>query len=308
MRFAQSMCALMVVVGLASCTSTPKRQAEVTTPIAEVSAAVVTEVEPEEDLELTFDSAAQPVSTEVRLITKDTLTACVDSPYAPFLYSKQSDGEDLSGIDVDVVTAIASNNKLTPAFVEVPFETIFTALKDGRCDIVASAVPSTPLRKRAFDFSDPYFRSSQSVLVRTAQFTTYPSLQSLNGKYVGVQAATLGADRIRAEAPNTGVLIKEFPGRREMLAELKAGNIEAVLADSAINGYEAEESDGAFVVSALLTGGEEDYSLVVDPTNPVLTETINKSLQRLTERGLLRKILIRYIGSRAVNRLPSELK
>jgi polar amino acid transport system substrate-binding protein len=294
-----------LVVGLSACTSTPKRAPDATSPVAEVSEAIVTEVEPEEELELTFDSAAQPVSTEVRLVTSGTLTACVDSPYAPFLYSKQSDGEDLSGIDVDVVTAIASNNKLTPVFVEVPFETIFDALKRGTCDVVASAVPATPLRKRTFDFSTPYFRMSQSLLVRSGQLATFSSLDALSGKFVGVQTATIGADRVRSEAPNTGVLIKEFAGRREMLSELKAGKIDAVLADSSINGFDAEESDGALVVSALLSGGEEDYSLVIDPTNPVLTETINRSLQRLTERGLLRKIAIRYVGSRALSPLPA---
>jgi ABC-type amino acid transport substrate-binding protein len=270
-------------------------------PTTEVSAAIVTEFVPEEELELTFDSAAQPVSTEVRLITPNTLTACVASPYPPFAYSKQSDGEDLSGIDIDVVTAVASNNKLTPAFVEIPFEEIFKALTDQKCDVIAAAVPITISRKRAYEFTTPYFRMSQSLLVRTAQLSTYTSLETLRGKLVGAQPATVGMERLQRDAKQFGIVVKEFAGRFDMLESLKKSEIEAVIGDSPVNGFDAEESNGSLVVSALLTGGEEDYALVVDPTNPILTNTLDSSLQRLADRDLLRKIVMRYIGSRAMS-------
>ncbi len=293
------------ILVLSACGS--KRAPAAVKPTTEVSAAIATELVPEEeieDLELTFDSAAQPVSTEVRLLTPNTLTACIAAPYPPFAYSKQSDGEDLSGIDVDVVTAIASNNKLTPAFVETPFEEIFKALSDQKCDVIASAVPISEPRKRTHEFTTPYFRMSQSILVRIAQLSAYPSLEKLQGKTVGAQRATVGMERLQRDAKPLGILVKEFAGRFEMLEALKKGEIEAIVGDSSLNGFDAEESDGLFVVSALLSGGEEDYALVVDPTNPVLTKTLDSSLQRLSDRDLLRKIVVRYIGRRAMSAKP----
>jgi polar amino acid transport system substrate-binding protein len=288
---------LCVSLTVSGCTSPKKPTPK---PVAEVSAAVVTEFVPEEELELTFDSAALPVSTEVRLITKGTLTACVAPPYPPFLYSKQSDGEDLSGIDVDVVTAIATNNKLTPAFVETPFEGIFEALTKQKCDVIAAAIPITNSRKRTHEFTTPYFRMSQSLLVRTGQLSTSTSLETLRGKVVGVQRSTIGSELLRIDSTKLGLTVKEFAGRFEMLEALKTNAIEAIVGDSALNGFDAEESNGTFVVSSLIGGGDEEYAMVVDPTNPILTKTLNSSLARMAERDLLRKIAVRYIGRRAV--------
>jgi polar amino acid transport system substrate-binding protein len=295
---------LFCVTAVVSGCTTPKKPTP--KPVAEVSAAVVTEFVPEEELELTFDSAALPVSTEVRLITKGTLTACVASPYPPFLYSKQSDGEDLSGIDVDVVTAIATNNKLTPAFVETPFEGIFEALTKQKCDVIASAIPITNSRKRTHEFTTPYFRMSQSILARTSQLSTYVSLETLRGKVVGVQRSTIGVELLRANSAKLGLVVKEFAGRFEMLEALKTNAIEAIVGDSTLNGFDAEESNGALVVSALIDGGGEEYALVVDPTNPILTKTLNSSLARMAERDLLRKIAVRYVGSRATAPLTAK--
>ncbi len=249
-----------------------------------------------EELELTVDSAAQSVSTGVRLISPGTLTACVDSPFPPFAYSQQSDGEDLSGIDVDIITALASNNKLQVAFVETPFDGIFDALTNGKCDVIAAAVPVSTGRKRTYDFTNPYFLMSQSLLARSADQASLASIGSLRGKIVGVQRATLGALRAKKLQASAGLTVQEFPGRFEMLDALRDSNIDVILADVSANGFDAHESDGRLAVSARLAGDEENYAFVVSPTNPVLTETLNNSIQRVRDRGLLGKIYARHIG------------
>jgi ABC-type amino acid transport substrate-binding protein len=137
--------------------------------------------------------------------------------------------------------------------------------------------------------------------VRTAQLSTYTSVETLRGKTVGAQRATIGMAQLQRDSKKFGVVVKEFAGRFEMLESLKKSEIEAIIGDSPVNGFDSEESNGSFVVSALLAGGEEDYALVVDPTNPILTKTLNSSLQRLADRDLLRKIVVRYIGSRAMS-------
>lgn len=246
--------------------------------------------------ELTFDSAAQPISTEVRLITSDTLTACVDSPYPPFAYSQQSDGEDLSGIDIDIITALATNNKLAVTFVETPFEGIFDALMSGKCDVIAAAVPVTPDRSRTYEFTNPYFRMSQSLLVRSADSSAFASVSSLRGKSVGVQRATVGSLHAKRLEAAVGITVQEFPGRFEMLNALRDAKIDVILGDVSANGFDAHESDGRLAVSGLLKGDEENYAFVVSPSNPVLAQTLNSSIQRVDERGLLRKIYVRHIG------------
>lgn len=248
-----------------------------------------------DDNELTFDSGARPVSTEVRLKTAGVLTACVDSPFPPFLYSKQSDGEDLSGIDVDLVTALATNNKLTPAFVETPFNKAFEALNAGTCDVIASAVTITDERKRTYEVSVSYFTVRQSILMGSGD-SPFRSTADLRGKTVGVQTATPAVIAMKDDR----ISVTEFRGRADMLTALRDGAIDAIVADSSINGFDARLSGGDLVVSALLAGTDEQYGFLVAKDNPVLRSTLDESLTRLSNRGLLRKVVERYIDRAAV--------
>ena len=285
------------IVMLASCRSSQVKPPPSTLPLPSTSALVAVTTTTE-DPELAFDSLAESLSTDVRLLTPGTLTACIDSPFPPFEYSKQSDGEDLSGIDIDILSALAKNNKLAVAFVETPFENIFQALREGRCDVIASAVPVTPTRAKSFDFTRTYLTVRQSLLVRATDSRTYVSLDSLAGKTIGVQTGSVASARFRAH-PATGVTVLEFPGRFEMLAALRVSQLDALIADSPINGFEADQSDGALAVSAIFDGDEQRYAFVVAKNNPVLTSSLNASLAKLADRGLLRKTIVGYIGSTA---------
>jgi ABC-type amino acid transport substrate-binding protein len=53
-----------------------------------------------------------------------------------------------------------------------PFDGIFGALNSKKCDAVISSVTITDDRKKEMAFSEPYFDSNQSLMVRQADATT----------------------------------------------------------------------------------------------------------------------------------------
>ena len=75
-----------------------------------------------------------------------------------------------------------------------------------------------------------------------------------------------------------------------------------MVADAPINGFDAVKPGSGVAVSALLDGDEEKYAYVVAKSNPVLTDTLNKSLKRVRDRGLLRKVIVRYVGAVAAGK------
>lgn len=91
----------------------------------------------------------------------------------------------------------------TQEIVDAPFEGIKSGqdLNAGKCDVAAAGMTITDARKQVLDFSDPYFDATQALLVATG--TSHQSLAELNGKMVGVQAATTGEDG--------GVLVESGP-------------------------------------------------------------------------------------------------
>jgi len=231
-----------------------------------------------------------------KLVEEGKLTVCSDIPYAPFEF--EEDGE-VTGIDVELMRAMASKLGLQAEFRDTDFDGIFAALAAGNCDVIASSVSITEERKKVNDFTDGYFEIQQSLLVRKGDETKYKDFASLKGRTIGVQSETTGAAFAMEEAEKAGVEVKEFTGADELFTALKAKQIDGVVQDFPINSYNAEQT-GDTVVSAAFDNNEpEEYGFVVPKSKPKLLAALNDALAELKEDGGYQDILESYLGDEA---------
>ena len=238
-------------------------------------------------------------ASELKLIKPSQVTVCSDIPYAPFEYYENGADGKVIGIDVELVEAITADNGLTADFIKTPFDGIFAALAAGQCDIIASSVSITDERKQSNDFTDPYFTIQQTILVRSGDAATLNDTPALKGKKVGAQAATTGAEFAKAEGAKNGFEVTEFQGADEMIAALKAGQVDAAIQDSPVNGYAATQSEGELTVSKVFDGAGEAYGFVVPKSNPALRDAMNASLTELRDSGKYKEIVATYLGAAA---------
>ena len=237
-------------------------------------------------------------SAAVKTKEAGTLTVCSDIPYAPFEYYANGADGDVIGIDADIVNGVAAELKMKANFIKTPFDGIFASLAAGNCDMIASSVSITAERKQANDFSNGYFKIQQTIMARKAD-AGLNDLPALKGKVVAAQAATTGADFAKAGATTNGYTVKEFQGADDMTTALKAGQVDAVIQDSPINGYAATKSEGELVVTKVFAGGDEEYGFVVPKDNPALTAALNTGLDKLKTSGTYQEILTKYLGAAA---------
>jgi len=230
-------------------------------------------------------------SNALKLVEDGKLTICTDIPYAPFEFL---DGDEVVGIGSDLIRAIAEDIDLEANFVDTDFDAIFAALKSGNCDVISSSVSITEERKKSNNFSDPYFDITQSILVDIANKTTLTDLADFEGKTIGVQSETTGEAFAKENAEANGYTVKSFTGADEMVAALKAGQIDGVLQDYPINAYDATTS-GKTVVTKQFEG-EESYGFVIPKSSTDLLEKINDSLAKLKESGKYDTIVSKYLG------------
>ncbi len=247
----------------------------------------------------TAETEAAAAGPELKLIKPGRVTVCSDIPYAPFEYYENGADGKVVGIDVELVEAITADNGLTANFIKTPFDGIFAALAAGQCDIIASSVSITDERKKSNDFTDPYFTIQQTILVRSPDAATLNDTPALKGKKVGAQAATTGAEFAKAEGAKDGFEVTEFQGADEMIAALKAGQVDAAIQDSPVNGYAAKRSDGELTVSKVFEGAGEAYGFVVPKSNPALRDAMNASLTELRDSGKYKEIVATYLGAAA---------
>ena len=119
-----------------------------------------------------------------------------------------------------------------------------TTLAAGQCDVGASAMTITDERKANIDFSEPYYESLQSLLVRTD--SGIESIDDLSGKNVGVQQGTTGEAYATENAE--GAQLVQYPSDGELWPAMQAGQIDAILQDQPVN-LEHEKADSAYTVS-----------------------------------------------------------
>lgn len=238
--------------------------------------------------------AADAAKVAFTPVQEGKLTVCTDAPYEPFEY-QDKDG-NWTGFDMDIMTKIAEVNELALNVTVQGFDGILLKLAAKECDVVASSVTITAERAQSVDFSDGYFDSFQSLLVRSADTDTVNSLEALNGKKIAVQTGTTGETFAKEKA--TGAKIQSYDDATAMFLALDSKEVDAVLQDFPINASRAVKM-GTSAVSVKFSEGQEaeQYGFAVEKGNAGLLSVLNNALTSMKADGSYDTIFAKYFGA-----------
>ncbi len=214
-----------------------------------------------------------------------------DIPYPPFEFTEPGSSEAI-GFDVDLVKAIAATPGIgitDVEFIKQPFDTIILSVSQGRFDMSASSFSITEERAKQIDFGDGYFVATQSILAKAGSGIT--GLDDLQGKKIGVQRGTTGAD---LASTVQGAEILRFEIIPDAFNALAADRVDAVINDYAVSAYEAAKRQGFEIVSRNPT--IENYGLVFSKDNPALRDAFNAGLAEIRANGTYDEIFRKWFG------------
>lgn len=227
--------------------------------------------------------------TAVTTNEEGLLTVGSDIPYPPFEYRE---GGKLIGLDIDLMDEIASRLGLKAEYTDTSFDTIFTQLAAGRYDVVIAASTITPEREQQVNFSDPYYKSQQSLTINTNEGGDIASLDDLaEGDVVGVQNGTTGKAYAEENVPE-GVELRSFKQGPDTFTALEAGQVDAVVHDEPTALAEVANRPGLELVDTIDTG--ENFGIAVNPENEALLDAINETLAEIIEDGTYQEIYDKY--------------
>ena len=213
------------------------------------------------------------------------ITMATNAEFEPFEYK---DGTEFLGIDIDISKKIAEKLGVELKISDVAFSAVLQELANGTCEFVAAGMSYDETRAKNADFSDPYFSASQVILVNSD--SSIASADDLNGKKIGVQEGTTGADyceeKLEAE-------VIPFSKHVDAVSDLIAGQIDAVVLDDfPATKFVEKNSDKIKKLDTPLT--EETYSIVVAKDDKEMLELVNEVLADLKSSGELQKIIDNY--------------
>ena len=241
------------------------------------------------------DSGTPAADNEYGLVEAGTLTVCSDVPYPPFEVEDPSTETGYSGFDIVLLGAIAEKIGLKLSVQDVGFDALQsgTTLAAGQCDVGASAMTITDERKANIDFSDPYYDSLQSLLVRTD--SGIKSINDLDGKNVGVQQGTTGESYAGEHAK--GAQLVQYPSDGELWPAMQAGQIDAILQDQPVN-LEHEKADSAYKIVETYETNESYGFAFAKGEKDALLDAVNGALKELRDNGDYQKIYDEYFTAK----------
>jgi polar amino acid transport system substrate-binding protein len=112
--------------------------------------------------EPTEEPTEEPVALET--IEAGKLLVGSDTAFPPF---ESMNGDVAEGFDVDLMNAIGEKLGLEVVFMTEIFDTLIPTLKaGGKFDVIASGMTIKPERQEEIDFTDPYYDSNQSLVMK----------------------------------------------------------------------------------------------------------------------------------------------
>jgi polar amino acid transport system substrate-binding protein len=231
-------------------------------------------------------SASGSATPAVKLVKDGVLTVGSDCDYPPFI---ELDGDKAVGFEYDMLEALAAELKLKVEYLPPQnFDSILASVATGaKMDLGVSSFTITDERKELIDFCTPYVDSNQAVVALKAK--GYKSALDLNGKTVGAQSGTTGADWVNEHLKDPATELKTYNQTSDALAALMAGQIEAVFFDEPVAAEQVSTTyTDAEIVESIATG--EQYGIAVSKDNPALKDDVNKALQTIKANGTFDRI------------------
>lgn len=221
-----------------------------------------------------------------------TYVVGIDTTYPPFEF--EIDGE-YTGIDIDIITAIAANQGIDIKFDAMDFGGIIPAMQANQLDIAIAGMSITDERKKVVDFSDPYFDAGLTLVV-AAETTDIESIEDLKGKTIAAKNGTTGAKFAQEHEAEYGYKLVLFDDSPAMFQEVSNGNAVALIEDYPVISYAISQNDLDLQIIGERLNGDQYGIAVLKGKNSDVLQKINDGLQDLRDSGEYDKILAKYLA------------
>lgn len=218
------------------------------------------------------------------------LVVATEGTYRPFNFHKGGSGE-LTGYDVDVITAVADKLGVSADFKETQFDGIFAGLEAGRFDVIANQISINPQREAVYDFSEPY-TVSPGVLIVAETNTDITSFATLSGRS-SAQSLTSNWYKVAEDA---GATVQSVEGWAQAAELVRQGRVDATVNDElTFLDYQKTEGDTGLKIVAD-TNEKSKNAFAFRKGSAELVAAVNKALDELRADGTLASISEKYFG------------
>lgn len=212
-----------------------------------------------------------------------------ENAYPPLQFVDPKSGKAI-GWEYDAMNEIAKRLNFTVEYQNTSWDAMIQSVSDGQYQIGMTGITIKDDRKEKVDFSDPYMRSQQLMLVRgdETRFSDGKSFAAFEKGLVGAQPGTspfYTAVYEILDGNEQNPRIKLFETFGATVQALKAGDVDLVLTDSTAGKGYADASNGTLkLIGEPL--GTEDFGFIFQKGSD-LVAPINAAIAALKVDGTM---------------------
>ncbi|WP_283584140.1 transporter substrate-binding domain-containing protein [Limosilactobacillus difficilis] len=214
-----------------------------------------------------------------------------EADYAPFEFSiVKNKHQVIVGYDIMVAQKIAKHLGVKLKVQNMEFASLFTELQNHKVDMALAGITKTKQREKAVDFSKPYYKSKDVLMVRKADANKYNHPADANGKQIGVEKSS--TEEMIAKKDLKAKLVNEQL-TASLATDLKAGKLDGVVtSDTVADKYVAKyPNDYAIAKVHLKMPAElQDIDIALPKNQPALKKEVNEEIVHLQKTGQLKKM------------------
>ena len=214
-----------------------------------------------------------------------------DAEYPPYGYMDEN-GE-YTGFDLELAQGVCEINGWTYEAVPINWDSKDMELNSGNIDCIWNGFTING-REDSYTWSVPYVDNSQVIVC--AENSGIASLADLEGKVVGVQAASAALDALNndhADLVATFEDLQEFGDYNSAFVELQAGSIDAVAMDVGVANYQIKSRGEGFMVLEEAISVEQ-YGIGFKKGNDELKDEVEEALMKLVDDGTFAELAEKY--------------
>jgi glutamine transport system substrate-binding protein len=222
----------------------------------------------------------------------EKLEIVTDAAYAPFEYM---DKGEIVGFDVDLLNAVLEEAGYEGEFKHIGWDPLFAEIQGEKADMAISAITINEERKESYDFSTPYFKSTNMILV--PEGSDIKTAKDLKGKKVAVQNGTTGQAAVESILGKNHKNIKKFENNTLAIMELIQGGADAVVADNTVViEYAKNNPDKKLKTIKDEKNFESEFYGLMFPKGSDLKADFDKAVKEVIENGTYSEIYKEWFG------------
>ncbi|MDY6065637.1 MAG: ABC transporter permease subunit [Finegoldia sp.] len=208
--------------------------------------------------------------------------------FPPYEYYE---GDKIVGIDVDIMAAISEYLGYEVKFHDMEFNNIIASIESNKLDGGMSGFTVTEERKKSVNFTEPYAKSEQRVLLK--KDSEIKTLDDIRGKTIGTQLGTTGDMFARDDFGEENV--QAFSKYSDAVLALQNGKLDCIILDDQTAVKFADANADLTLLDAPYA--EEDYAIAVNKGNEALLNDFNEAIKALKADGTIDTIIAKYTQS-----------